>query len=78
MDVYESCGRRATETSIVVCPNCDPSFVEVESRHEHLHNHRHRLSGPLNTQANVFTGRLRVHCFGVSLDGFGAGADQTR
>ena len=30
----------------------------------------------MNTQTNVSTGRLRVHCFGVSLDGFGAGPKQ--
>jgi dihydrofolate reductase len=32
----------------------------------------------MNTQTNLSPGRLRVHCFGVSLDGFGAGPNQTR
>lgn len=30
------------------------------------------------TTTKVSTGRLRVHCFGISLDGFGAGPDQSR
>ena len=31
----------------------------------------------MSTQTHVPTGRLRVHCFSVSLDGFGAGPSQT-
>ncbi len=31
----------------------------------------------MNTQANVSTGRLRIHCFGGSLDGFGGGGVAT-
>ncbi len=32
----------------------------------------------MSTQTQVRTGRLRVHCFSVSLDGFGAGPSQNR
>lgn len=31
----------------------------------------------MNTQTRVPGGRLRVHCFSISLDGFGAGPDQS-
>lgn len=31
----------------------------------------------MSIKTHLLTGRLRVHCFGVSLDGFGAGASQT-
>src|SRR3954465_15000727 len=30
----------------------------------------------MSTQSHVSTGRLRVHCFSISLDGFGAGPNQ--
>jgi len=31
----------------------------------------------MSTQTKTVTGRLRVHCFSISLDGFGAGPNQT-
>jgi hypothetical protein len=48
----------------------------VVSEHEHFHHHR-LSSDSMNLQANVSTDRLRVHCFGVSLDGYGAGPNQS-
>lgn len=53
-----------------------PLIRQIESRHEHRHYRRRSLS--MHTQANVPTSRLRVYCFGVSLEGFGAGPYQSR
>src|SRR5947208_3661827 len=56
------------------CPKRGRPFVKEPKQRSPAHPKPRPLT-PMAT-THVSTGRLRVHCFAVSLDGFGAGPNQ--